>query len=570
MSDEKNSGPPPPPREPQPIRVPGKAVKAPSVLGSGAPVDTDPREGQLGERQPVPPPPPTSPQTPTDPLIGRNLAGKYAFKRKLGSGGFGSVYLARHATLGGNVAVKVLAPRRQDRKDISQRFRREAKTLSRLRHPHIVEVLDFGNEDGLEYLVMEFLEGQELADLVTEPMEWRRSLHIVKQIALALAVAHNVGIVHRDLKPANVMLVEIPGFRDHVKVLDFGIAKLLSTSTDLTMEDEGPTQGHQLLGTPTYMSPEQCRAEDLDGRADLYSLGALLFRMLTGVAPFSGTNVVQVIAMHLNAPVPSLTDKHPSGEFPAGLQDVIDRLLAKSPEERYATAEDVIKAIEAVERGEIAGATGTPQPAPEGRRLKLVALGAVAILAVAGVVALSGGEAPAPVSTVPVETSVPPTAPKPAAVPVRLAPVKLVITTSPPGVKVSLAGTDLGSTPVAYEAKQDEKTLLDTAAYSLALAGHTVGQVALTPSRDVDGRLTEVKLVASMEAVAPAAMAEPVSPSVAPTPPPKIKTPPPKRSRRAGRRAARDKGKKPTPQPALTVQPKPKPKPQGLIIDEDL
>ena len=551
MSDDNNLDPPSPKRQPTPVpipmqtpRVPGAVVKPPSP--------------------PVPPPPPIIPETGSDPLIGRTLAGKYAFKSKLGAGGFGSVYLARHSTLGADVAVKVLAPRRQDRKDISQRFRREAKTLSRLRHPHIVEVLDFGNEDGLEYLVMEYLQGQELADVLDQPMEWRRALHIAKQIALALSVAHQIGIVHRDLKPANVMLIEIPGFKDHVKVLDFGIAKLLSTSTDLTMEDEGPTQGHQLLGTPTYMSPEQCRAEGLDGRADLYSLGAVLYRMLTGKAPYSGTNVVQVIAMHLNAPVPSLKTGLPEGRFPPGLDGITTRMLAKDPEDRYETAADLIEAIEAVERGDTLDTTVPAQASTrDGLGWLIGGLAAVAAISVGIVMSLQS-----PPDSTPVPTSVPaPVMKRVIGAAPAPAPVKLEIITTPPGVEVTLKDKLLGQTPLTYAATQDGKTLLDAKAYGMALDGHTVDNLVFMPSRSVDGRLTSITLTVSMKAVAP-------PPPAAPAPPPVQKRGPAKRTRRGTTRRrsptpAKPKVSAPVAAPPIKSAPSKAPA-GGLVIDPDL
>jgi serine/threonine protein kinase len=498
--------------------------------------------------------------SPDDPLIGRVLAAKYAIKSKLGSGGFGAVYLARHATLGADVAVKVLAPRRQDRKDISQRFRREAKTLSRLRHPHIVEVLDFGKEDGLEYLVMEFLKGVELTELLDGPVEWRRTLHIAKQIALALAVAHQIGIVHRDLKPANVMLVEIPGFRDHVKVLDFGIAKLLSTSTDLTMEEDGPTQGHQLLGTPTYMSPEQCRAEDLDGRADLYSLGALLFRMLTGVAPYSGTNVVQVIAMHLNAPVPSLTAAHPDGVYPPGLDQMVSRLLAKNPDERYLNSAELIEVIIGLEQGQVAASASSKGITPA---RVLGGLVAAAVVAAAAIFAVQPDPLP-PTSTA-----------KPQAAVTLSNTIRLEVSSTPAGAHFALGDQTFGVAPLTLQATQTEAAILDPKGYTVALDGHQLENIALLPKRDAEGRLVSVSVAASMKPSAPSLATTVEAKAVEKAPPP-VTHPRPKRTRRARRlgrkppvakRGSASALAKPTaPKPAI----RPEEKKSGVVIDLDL
>src|SRR6476469_8603534 len=219
---------------------------------------------------------------PADPLVGHILDEKYRLEERLGVGGMGTVYRARHLLIDRPVAIKVLNKLFVEDEAARTRFRREARAAGRLQHPNAVTVTDFGeSQDGFVYLVMELLEGRTLRDVLAKeaPLDVARSVALMLQISAAVAAAHEAGIIHRDLKPANIFVVQHPEVPAVVKVLDFGIAKLAAELLD----DEGA-----MIGTPRYMSPEQCDGLELTPAADVYSLGCILYEMLTGTVPFSG------------------------------------------------------------------------------------------------------------------------------------------------------------------------------------------------------------------------------------------------------------------------------------------
>jgi serine/threonine-protein kinase len=272
-----------------------------------------------------------------DDLVGRELDGRYTIKEKLGEGGMGTVYRGAQHSVGREVAIKVVTPRLVSDPIIVKRFLRESKLASQLSHPNAVSVLDFGQtEDGLFYLVMELVNGKTL-DAILErdrTLPPTRIVRIGMQICDALEGAHDLKIVHRDLKPQNVML--LTSGRDLVKVLDFGLAKSLTPRVGSTTM----TNAGALLGTPAYMPPELVTGQESDHRADLYSLGCLLYEMASGDVPFSADSVHELIAMHASDP-----PKRIQG-VPAGLIVVIERLLAKDPNARYQTASEARDALE--------------------------------------------------------------------------------------------------------------------------------------------------------------------------------------------------------------------------------
>lgn len=275
---------------------------------------------------------------PVDPLIGHTLDDKYRIEARLGIGGMGTVYRARHLLIDRAVAVKVLSQRFVEDEAAQMRFRREAKAAGRLQHQNAVAVTDFGQTaDGYVYIVMELLEGRTLRDVLAKeaPLDPARAVALMLQTSAAVAAAHEAGIIHRDLKPANIFIVhnsEVPAV---VKVLDFGIAKLATESLE---EDEAHTltQVGAMIGTPRYMSPEQCDGAELSPAADVYSLGVILYEMLTGMVPFSGSTPL-AIAMKHTAEAP-----RPPREFvisiPAELEAVVLHALEKAPENRPADA----------------------------------------------------------------------------------------------------------------------------------------------------------------------------------------------------------------------------------------
>src|SRR5215203_1731378 len=247
-----------------------------------------------------------------DRLIGQVLAGKYRIDDKIDEGGMGCVYRATHVLMEKVVAVKVLHPALAADDKIVQRFTREAKAASRISHPHAINVTDFGeSENGVVYLVMEYLRGRTLKDIVRSggPMTLARTAEIVRQVAGALEAAHNEGVVHRDLKSDNIMLEEATG-GDWAKVLDFGIAKIQQTERSIHETDPGLTAPNLIIGTPQYMSPEQCsQASDIDARSDIYSFGVIIYEMLVGHVPFAGDSPTAIMMKHIQEPPPSILEE---------------------------------------------------------------------------------------------------------------------------------------------------------------------------------------------------------------------------------------------------------------------
>jgi serine/threonine protein kinase len=272
-----------------------------------------------------------------DTLIGRELDGRYTIVHQVGQGGMGTVYRGNQHSVGREVAIKVVLPKLVSEPTTVKRFLREAKLSSRLSHPNAVSVLDFGQTtDGLFYLVMELVVGRTLDAILAKEgtLSPERVVRIATQVCDALEGAHQLQIVHRDLKPANVMLLATG--RDLVKVLDFGLAKSLTPDAKSTLV----TNEGQLLGTPAYMPPELVTGMPCDGRADLYSLGVILYRALSGKLPFVGNSAHEIIAMHVAEPPKPLVG------IPSGLAAIVDRLLAKDPDHRYQSAVQAREALE--------------------------------------------------------------------------------------------------------------------------------------------------------------------------------------------------------------------------------
>jgi serine/threonine-protein kinase len=290
---------------------------------------------------------------PQDPFIGRDiLNGSFRILQKIGSGGMGAVYKATELQNNRMVGVKILHPKLANRKDLVSRFGREARALSQLSHPNTVRVFRYGElDDGALYIIMELLEGKNLNQTVRSegPFPLPRALPILIQACGALDEAHKAGIIHRDLKPENIFLVQTATQRDFPKLLDFGLAKV--GERQMRPGSVILTQEGMVFGTPEFMSPEQAQGKTLTPSSDVYSLAVILYEVLTGKLPFDAKSAMDYIQMHVTGkPIP-LNQRVPGLVFPALLEQVMDRALAKRDEDRFASAAAFAAALEAVLHG---------------------------------------------------------------------------------------------------------------------------------------------------------------------------------------------------------------------------
>jgi serine/threonine protein kinase len=285
---------------------------------------------------------------PKDPFIGREiLNGQFRILEKIGTGGMGSVYKAAQPAMNRMVAIKILHPKLAGRKDLTSRFRREARAMSQLTHPNTVKVFMFGEleEDGSLYIVMELLEGRNLNQTVRKegPLPPERAIPVLIQVCGALQEAHDLGIVHRDLKPENIFLGKQGGISDFPKVLDFGLAKV--TERQMQPGSVILTQEGMVFGTPEFMSPEQAQGRTLDARSDIYSLAVILYETLTGKLPFTARTPMEYIQKHVIEPPIPLGERVPERKFDRGLEQVLAKALSKKPDDRYQTAAEFAEAL---------------------------------------------------------------------------------------------------------------------------------------------------------------------------------------------------------------------------------
>jgi serine/threonine protein kinase len=261
---------------------------------------------------------------------------------KIGRGGMADVYKAFQPRLERYVAIKVLPPALARDETFLERFEREAKAVASLRHPNILTIYDYGEQEGLTYLVMEYVEGGTLKQMLGQPLDVQWTAEIVGRVGGALAYAHRHGVIHRDVKPANVLMQE----EDWPLLSDFGLAKMVEQSVQLTKTGVG-------IGTPEYMSPEQGQGQKIDERTDVYSLGVVLYEMLTGQKPFQADTPIVVVLRHVTAPLPLPRRINP--DIPESIELVILKALAKSPDDRFQRMGEMVRALEEA-AAEIAGA----------------------------------------------------------------------------------------------------------------------------------------------------------------------------------------------------------------------
>jgi serine/threonine-protein kinase len=383
-------------------------------------------------------------------VVGKVVGGRYYVRRLCGEGGMGRVYEAEHIDIGKRVALKILHPAYSQTPDLVERLRREARAASKIAHPNVVDVTDSGTTpDGEFFFVMEYLEGIELGELIYREgkLDVRRTLLIGAQICRALQAAHEVNVIHRDLKPENVLILTRDGQKDFVKVLDFGIAK--SGTDDVDKESQGPgrrlTHPGMTMGTPEYMSPEQAAGRPAGPRSDVYAVGAMLYEMLSGKAPFEGANFMEILHKKANttpAPLSGVRD-----DVPPPLEAVIMKALAKDQDDRPASMDALGQELQAIGAamfpgfgslpsvdsekvpragvlGVLRGAAATSGLFDRARRWQknrktAVAAGGVTVLAaVLAIVVVTTGQKPRPVKAAPAIAPVALAAPVPAPAPV--------------------------------------------------------------------------------------------------------------------------------------------------------
>jgi serine/threonine-protein kinase len=403
-----------------------------------------------------------------DPLVGKTIGGRYFIVRQLARGGMGAVYEAEHVGLDKRVAVKFILDRFGDDREALHRFHREARTASRIGHENIIDITDIGEtEDGKPFLAMEYLEGSDLGQVLTATgrMEPSRAVHIVAQVLRGLAAAHGAGIIHRDMKPANVFLTERSEVADFVKIMDFGISKVVAArDARVRLTETGVA-----MGTPIYMAPEQAEARpDIDHRIDIYAVGVMLYEMLAGEPPFNASSYLVLVQQHVASAVPPLGERR--RDLPAALVRAVHRALEKKPERRFADALEFAAALpspQSLRESWDAGATvkeglsAAKRPRSRALPIALASL-VVGAGAVTGGVVLykkktdtghrtqdTGHRTQEPVETQPA-TKAAPAAPDPVAAPVAAA--TLEIDSAPRGAQVFVDGVHKGQTPLKLEA----------------------------------------------------------------------------------------------------------------------
>jgi serine/threonine-protein kinase len=457
----------------------------------------------------------------TDPLVGLVINGKFRVVEAIGQGGMGAVYRAEQQPLGRIVAVKVLRNKPgvlQVDPAFQRRFFLEASLCAKLSHPNIVTVYDYGRIETVPeeayFMAMELLEGETLHSRLRKSggaLPIGDVLSITLEIARGLREAHRNGIVHRDLKPGNVMLVPDAEAGEKVKILDFGLVKQVEGDNREDLTQEG-----SFLGSPKYMSPEQIDKADVDHRTDLYSLGVIMYQALCGKVPFDGPSSMQILLAHVASPIPSMKDRNPLSDVPPLLENLVRKLLAKNPADRFANADELIRELRAIQpqlgvatRGKFAQATGDHPMAdgmpvePSGslvaaslseRRPSMVAplsptrsKAVAAALVFIGIAALgSAGAMMMKKSAAPVRAAAPTAAnvapPPPRSEPsTDPTPATVRIESNPPGAVITENGQNLGVTPLALSV---DPARTETRHFLLSLNGYQQYTLDQPPTRE--------------------------------------------------------------------------------------
>jgi serine/threonine-protein kinase len=405
-----------------------------------------------------------------DSLVGATLAGRYQIVRRIGEGGMGAVYEAKHTLIGKRVAVKVLLEKFHTKTDFVARLLQEARLASSIGHENIVDVTDFGTtDDGRSFVVMEFLDGEALAQLIMReaPLPIERSLRIARQVASALGAAHRKGIFHRDVKPENVYLVRRSD-ADFVKVVDFGISKAVKQGGEDPAESYRLTHTGLLLGTPLYMSPEQARgAEDLDHRVDIWALGVMLYECLTGEVPFRANNYLGIISQVLTHEAVPPSKLRPELGIPDAVEAVVMRAMDKDRTRRYQAMVDLERDLDRLLAGDqnvglpLAGEITSHAPLGPPRRWPLAVAASIAL--VAGV-ALAVGH---PASSRPAAR---PVAPLPPAAAAAVAPPSVPVPAPVPAVAAVTPARPVRTPPARRHARPERRPAQPGAALPAAAA----------------------------------------------------------------------------------------------------
>jgi serine/threonine-protein kinase len=492
--------------------------------------------------------PPTSKP---DPLVGYTIDNRYKVESVLGEGGMGVVYRCRHKIIDKKVAMKVLRADMARDKEATERFLMEAKAASAIGDDHIIDISDFGLlPDGSTYFVMEYLDGTPLSTIVNgNPVPVARILKIARQLAEGLAAAHEAGIVHRDLKPDNIFLITRGGDKDFVKILDFGIAKVPTSSAGLT-------RAGSVFGTPHYMSPEQAAGAAVDHRGDVYSFGVILYELACGKVPFDADNFMGILTQHMyKAPVPIRALVPPPQEVPPGLDAIVLKCLSKRPEQRYGSMRELQADIDKLRDGLVPDAVGemmarsggfnvpadffkvqgrmpapvpaTPAGVPTKSRSALIAGIAGVLVAVGLVVAIFAQSKSSPASP---PTAAAPVTPPPEAPPSPEASNDIVVSSGvavaadPLDAEVWKGSQNLGTSPVIVDVPEGTPVAIE-----IRRAGY------LTKKLVLDGRERKVTVRLDKErATAPVAVGRPKPGRPAPPAPEPVAKPKPKTSAGGG------------------------------------